>query len=292
MGRKSNNKKIKILKTQGQETSSHMAGCSHPFVEKLTTARSRCLSSAIFLQSWSNTAIAPSVELGYRSSLNKAMPNFINSTGGNVSTSKIFLCTSTFPAQSRDVNAVLRTSPVRDEGHRNVQPEIILVQVPGRPYEDRTSDEELRLIPALSIGSTAGLSCHCAAGSGCQPPQFLIAQAETNQNWWKLTQTTLPKSSIGTSICSCKLLWPLWGREGTSGSGSIGPTARRLGFAWDLPSSYWATGHHFQQSFLEELAVLGLPIASPCLLPSCCGSTALPPTHAWPPPRLRAHPVC
>lgn len=146
-------------------------------------AHSRCLSPAIFLRSRSNTAIAPSVKSGYHSWLKKVTPNFVNSTGGNVSTSKIFLCTSTLPAQSREVDAVFQTSLVRDEAGRDAQPEIILVQVPGRPYEDWTLDGETSLIPAIPAGSMASLSCHHATRSGCRPPSLpWQRQDKTDEN--------------------------------------------------------------------------------------------------------------
>lgn len=62
------------------------------------------------------------------------MPNFVNSSGGNISTSKTFLRTLTLPAQSREVDAVFQTPLLRDEAGRDTQPETILVHVPGRPY--------------------------------------------------------------------------------------------------------------------------------------------------------------
>lgn len=110
------------------------------------------------------------------------MPNFVNNTGGNVSTSKIFLCTSTLPAQRTEVNAAFQTSLVRDETDKDTQPEMIVMQVPGRPYEGWTSDEEPPLIPTVPAGGRTSLGCHHATRPGCWPPQPLIAQAEMSQN--------------------------------------------------------------------------------------------------------------
>lgn len=77
------------------------------------------------------------------------------------------------PAQNREVKAVFQMCLMTDKAGRNAQPSMILVQIPGRPQEDWTLDKELPLIPATSLGSTAGFSCHCVAGAGCRPLQLM-----------------------------------------------------------------------------------------------------------------------
>lgn len=125
--------------------------------------------------------------------LKKVMPNFGDSTGANVSTSKIFLCTSSLPAQRKEVNAAFQTSLVRDETGRDTQPEMITVQVPGRPYEQWTSDEEPPLIPAVPAGGRTGLGCHHATTAPHCPGR--------DEPKWKKTHTTFLQSRRRTLIC-------------------------------------------------------------------------------------------
>lgn len=91
----------------------------------------------------------------------------------------------TLPAQSREVNTVFQTSPVRDEAGSDAQPEIILVQVPWRPYEDCTPDEELPLIQQYLQEAWSALAVTVPPGQAAghhSPSLPRQRQAKTDEN--------------------------------------------------------------------------------------------------------------